>query len=155
MSLPLTSLLVATLSFATSGFAQQTSLKTTLEEISGTIPAHVGVAIIDLQTNQAFAINGDDEFPMQSVFKLHLALAALHLVDEGKLSLDQNKPGTGDRNGEVFSAVNDVGILILPGGRKIVIAAFVTRARAELNEVEKVIAKISGTVYEYYRNPID
>ena len=34
-------------------------------------------------------LNADSKPPMQSVFKLPLALAALHLVEQKKLSLDQ------------------------------------------------------------------
>lgn len=87
--LPVGSLLLCAFSFATSLFAQPTSLKTSLEEISRTIPADVGIAVINLQTHEMLAINGDERFPMQSVFKFHIALAALHLVDEGKLFLEQ------------------------------------------------------------------
>jgi beta-lactamase class A len=291
-SLLVSSLLLCVFSFAASLFAQPTSLKTSLEEICRAIPADVGVAIIDSQTNDTLAINGDERFPMQSVFKFHIALAALHLVDEGKLFLDQEyrvtkdhyfktmsvlmrahpeanvdvtlkeliswtvmnsdnvacdmlfdilggpnkvheyirrlgindiaivateremhndwkvqftnwttpkataqllklfyegkvlskesnellwklmvdtpnapkrlkgmlpegtvvarKPGTGDSNGEVFGAVNDVGILVLKNGKIIIIAAFVTRAKGEFKDVEEGIAKMCRSVYDYY-----
>ena len=33
--------------------------------------------------------NAEKKLPMQSVFKYHIALAVLDLVDQGKLSLDQ------------------------------------------------------------------
>jgi beta-lactamase class A len=291
-SLSLISLFLCALSFTTSIFAQPTALRTTLEEITRNISAEVGVTVIDLQSNDTLSINGNVRFPMQSVYKFHIAMAVLHLVDEGKLSLAQkyrvtkdhyfktlsvlmrvypeanvdvtlkelitwmvinsdnvacdilfdilggpdkvqnyikglgindisivaterqmhndwkvqftnwttpkataellmlfysggilrksskellwklmvdaanapkrlkgmlpegtvvaHKPGTGDNNGEVFSAVNDVGILVLPNGRKIIIAAFVTRAKEEFMVVEERIAKISRTVYDYY-----
>jgi beta-lactamase class A len=186
----------------------------------------VGVALIDLETSDTLAINGDKRFPMQSVFKFHIALAALHLVDEGRLFLDQEytvtndhyfktwsvlmrahpeanvevkatvrllksfyegellskqgsdllwklmvdtpnapkrlqgmlpegtivarKPGTGDTNGEVFGAVNDVGIMVLPNGRKIIIAVFVTRAKGDFKDVEAGIARMSRAVYDHY-----
>jgi len=51
--------------------------------------ASVGVLIYDFSTKQSFGINQDKHFPMQSVFKLHIALAVLDMVDRGKLSLSQ------------------------------------------------------------------
>jgi len=50
--------------------------------------AIVGVSIIGPNPNQTLAINGDAHLPMQSVYKLHLALAVLDQVDKGILSLD-------------------------------------------------------------------
>ena len=35
-------------------------------------------------------MNGSAHFPMQSVYKLPIAMALLHLVDEAELSLDQS-----------------------------------------------------------------
>lgn len=272
--------------------AQTTSLKKSLKDISQTMEADVGVAIIDLQNNDTLSINGDKHFPMQSVFKFHIALAALRRVDEGKLSLDQKfsvtkdhyfpswsvlmrahpeanievtlkdlitwsvmnsdniacdmlfeilggpepvnkfinalgitdvaiaaterqmhggwnvqfenwttpkataallklfdegkiltaeskaflwqlmtdtpnaprrlkgmlpegtvvarKPGTGASNGEVFGAVNDVGIMILPNGKKIVMAVYVTRAKGQFKDIEAGIAKMARAVYEQF-----
>ncbi len=277
---------------ATSLFAQTISLKTSLEDVSHMIQGDVGVAILDLQSNDTVSLNGDKHFPMQSVFKFHIALAVLRLVDEKKLSLDKKyritkdhyfktwsvlmrtypeanvdvtlrelitwtvmnsdnvacdilldilggpdkvykfigtvgitdiaivateremhndwnvqfsnwttphatvtllklfydgkiltteskeflwklmvdtpnapkrlkgmlpegtvvarKPGTGDSNGEVFGAVNDVGILVLPNGKKIIIAAYVTRSKGEFEDVEEGIAKMSRVVYDYF-----
>lgn len=277
---------------ATSLFAQAISLKTALEDVSRTIQGDVGVAIADLQSNDTLSLNGDKHFPMQSVFKFHIALAVLRLVDEGKLSLDQKyavskdhyfkawsvlmraypeahvdvtlkelitwtvmnsdnvacdmlfdilggpgevhkfitaigitdiaivateremhsdwnvqfsnwttpnatasllklfdegkilipesqeflwklmtdtpnspkrlkgmlpegtvvarKPGTGDTNGEVFGAVNDVGILVLPNGKKIIMAAYVSRAKGEFKAIEEGIARMSRVVYDHF-----
>jgi beta-lactamase class A len=70
------------------------------------------------------------------------------MLPEGTVAA--RKPGTGDSNGEFFSAVNDVGILVLPNGKKIIIAAFVTRAKGEFEAVEEGIAKMSRAVYDYY-----
>lgn len=273
-------------------FAQIDSLKASLKNISLTIQGEIGVAIIDVETDDTLSINGDKHFPMQSVFKFHIALAALRSVDEGKLMLDQKylvtkshyfktwsilmrkhpeahvevtlkelitwtvmnsdnvacdmlldilggtgkvqafikdiginnisivatekemhsdwnvqflnwttpkattallrlfydskilttesqeflwklmvdtpnapkrlkgmlpegtvvarKPGTGDSNGEVFGAVNDVGILVLPNGKIIIIAVYVTRAKGEFKAVEEQISKMARVVYDYF-----
>ncbi len=73
--------------FAT--FAQTGSLKQKLEQIISTKKADIGVSIYGLTSKDTLNINGDKHFPMQSVFKFHIALAVLHQVDNGKLSLDQ------------------------------------------------------------------
>lgn len=50
--------------------------------------ATVGVAISGIDPRDTISINGNKHLPMQSVFKYHLALAVLHQVDQGTLSLD-------------------------------------------------------------------
>lgn len=51
--------------------------------------ATVGVAIWGTDPGDSLSILGSRHLPMQSVYKYHLALAVLHQVDQGKLSLDQ------------------------------------------------------------------
>ena len=51
--------------------------------------AIVGVSIIGSKGEDTLSINGNRHFPMQSVFKFHIALAVLSEVDKGKLKLDQ------------------------------------------------------------------
>lgn len=292
ITLPFSVLLCILLSATTSLFSQTTLLKTSIEDISRAIDAEVGVSIVDLQSNETLSLNGDKPFPMQSVFKFHIALAVLRLVDQRKLLLHEKyrvrkdhyfktwsvlmrtypeanvevtlkdlitwsvmnsdnvacdmllnilggpgkvhefiktigitdiaivateqemhkdwnvqfsnwttpnataallrlfyhgkilsaesneflwnlmtdtpnapkrlkgmlpegtvvarKPGTGDSNGEVIGAVNDVGILVLPNGKPIIMAAYVTRAKGEFKAVEDGIAKMSRLVYDHF-----
>jgi len=273
-------------------FAQTKTLKTSLENINPTIQGEIGVAVMDPQTDDTLSLHGNKHFPMQSVFKFHIALAALRLVDEGKLLLDQKykvtkdhyfktwsvlmrtypeanvevtlkelitwtvmnsdnvacdllfeilggpkkvdmfiktigivdisivateremhkdwnvqfsnwttpnatakllklfyegkiltnmskeflwklmvdtpnapkrlkgmlpegtvvarKPGTGNSNGEVLGAVNDVGILVLPNGKKIIMAIYVTRAKGEITATEELMARMSRAVYDHF-----
>jgi beta-lactamase class A/beta-lactamase class A VEB len=49
----------------------------------------VGVSIIGNDGKDTLSLHGDRRFPMQSVFKFHIALAVLSEIDKGKLSLDQ------------------------------------------------------------------
>jgi len=49
----------------------------------------VGVGVLDMQTGTTWYHSGEEAFPMQSVFKLPLAIAVLKQVDKGELSLDQ------------------------------------------------------------------
>lgn len=65
------------------------TLQKDIETILKDKNASVGVSIYDFSTKQSFGINQDKYFPMQSVFKLHIALAVLDLVDRGQLSLSQ------------------------------------------------------------------
>src|SRR5579862_599953 len=70
--------------------AQQTdSLR---EKITGIIAlkhARVGVAIAGKNGKDTLSINGEGHFPLQSVFKFHIALAVLSQIDQGKFSVDQ------------------------------------------------------------------
>jgi beta-lactamase class A len=47
----------------------------------------VGVALIDLKSGEIKQVNGDDAFPLQSVFKYHIAAKVLEQVDKGKWKL--------------------------------------------------------------------
>jgi beta-lactamase class A/beta-lactamase class A VEB len=65
------------------------SLRKKIEQIISDKNAVVGVSIIGNRGTDTLSINGDKRFPMQSVFKFHIALAVLSEVDKGRLSLDQ------------------------------------------------------------------
>src|SRR3546814_4902554 len=51
-------------------------------------PGVLGVAILDLGTGEMKGVNAEKPMPMQSVFKLPLAIAVMDAADKGKLSLD-------------------------------------------------------------------
>lgn len=65
------------------------SFRQKIQQIISTRKATVGVSIIGSNSKDTLSINGETHFPMQSVFKFHIALAVLSQVDQGKLSLDQ------------------------------------------------------------------
>ncbi len=64
-------------------------LRKEIEKIVSDKNAVVGVSIIGNKGKDTISLHGDKRFPMQSVFKFHIALAVLSEVDKGKLSLDQ------------------------------------------------------------------
>lgn len=64
-------------------------LRNDIQEILSDKNAVVGVSIIGNNGKDTLSIHGDRKFPMQSVFKFHIALAVLSEIDKGKLSLDQ------------------------------------------------------------------
>ncbi|MFC3120114.1 class A beta-lactamase, subclass A2 [Agaribacter flavus] len=67
-----------------------TNLKQNIEDLLATKNATVGVEIVGPHRKDVVSINSHARFPMQSVFKFHIALVVLSEVDKGKLSLEQN-----------------------------------------------------------------
>lgn len=75
-----------------SGQIYAQSLESLKQDIMGVIKskkATVGVSINGTNPSDTLSIHGDERFPMQSVFKFHIALMVLSEVDKGRLSLDQ------------------------------------------------------------------
>lgn len=67
----------------------QTALETQISEIAGQINGKTGVYALVLETGESVSYNGDQRYPMQSVYKFPIAMAVLDKVDKGELSLDQ------------------------------------------------------------------
>ncbi|WP_028980828.1 class A beta-lactamase, subclass A2 [Sporocytophaga myxococcoides] len=65
------------------------SLRSDIEALLSTKKAKVGVSIMGDNLRDTLSINGDQHFPMQSVFKFHIALTVLSQIQQGKFSLDQ------------------------------------------------------------------
>ncbi|ULQ61004.1 class A beta-lactamase, subclass A2 [Brucepastera parasyntrophica] len=70
-------------------FAQTENLQKNIEQILSGKKATVGIAIYGEESKDILNINGNAHFPMQSVFKFHIALAVLNEVDKGNLKLNQ------------------------------------------------------------------
>lgn len=70
--------------------AQSPLLKEQIETIVTGKQATVGVAVWGPDDLEPLLVNPFEKFPMQSVFKLHLAMLVLHQVDQGKLDLNQS-----------------------------------------------------------------
>ncbi|MEZ4800304.1 MAG: serine hydrolase [Flavobacteriales bacterium] len=65
------------------------ALRAEIENIISNKKAVVGVSIIANNGKDTLSVNGDSRFPMQSVFKFHIALAVLSEIEKGHLALDQ------------------------------------------------------------------
>lgn len=65
------------------------SLRKKIQQIISTKNAVVGVSIIGNNEKDTLSINDDRHFPLQSVFKFHIALAVLSEIDKRKFSLNQ------------------------------------------------------------------
>lgn len=87
-TLHLTTLLFLFISCQTSAQTVN-SLRQKIEQIVSTKNAIVGVSIIGDNGKDTLTINGDRHFPLQSVFKFHIALAVLSQIDQGNFSLNQ------------------------------------------------------------------
>jgi beta-lactamase class A len=85
-------LLTALLLVLNSFNSQAQSIETLREKLLSIVAsnnAQVGIDIISDDGKDTLSINGDKAFPLQSVFKFHIGLYVLSLVDEGKFSLEQ------------------------------------------------------------------
>lgn len=69
--------------------AKDNDLQNQIASIAKSIIGQVGVAARVIETGEAVQWQGDTEFPMQSVYKLPIAMAVLHQVDKRRLKLDQ------------------------------------------------------------------
>jgi beta-lactamase class A len=77
--------------FSFQAFAQNAiELQQEIEQMISTKNATVGVSIKSMEDKEQLNINGNLNMPMMSVFKFHIALATLNLLDQGKLTLNQN-----------------------------------------------------------------
>jgi beta-lactamase class A len=70
-------------------YAQTEALKQQIENFTKTKKAEVGVSIVSIESKDTLFIGKNNHYPMQSVYKFHLALAVLNQVDKGKLALNQ------------------------------------------------------------------
>ena len=69
--------------------AQTTDLlRQKIEHIISAKKDTVGVAIMGSDGKDTLSFNGNNHFPLQSVFKFHIALAVLSQIDQGKFSLN-------------------------------------------------------------------
>jgi beta-lactamase class A/beta-lactamase class A VEB len=82
---------LTTLLFITCNISAQTidSLRQQIHQIVSAKNAMVGVSIIGNNGKDTLSFNADERFPMQSVFKFHIALAMLSQIDKKKFSLNQ------------------------------------------------------------------
>ncbi|MBP7376275.1 MAG: class A beta-lactamase [Pyrinomonadaceae bacterium] len=64
-------------------------LEKQIAEIAKDTKGKVGVAAVLLETGEAATLNADQRFPMQSVYKLPIAMAVMEQIKRGELDLDE------------------------------------------------------------------
>ncbi|RFS26374.1 class A beta-lactamase, subclass A2 [Chitinophaga silvatica] len=83
-------LFILMLSSVVFAFAQQSSLKSDVQAlIAKSKVSRVGVSVIGPEGNDILDLKSGERFPMLSVFKFHIGLYVLHLVDKKELTLNQ------------------------------------------------------------------
>lgn len=70
------------------------ALRARILEAAAPAEGRVGVAVALLGSGESVQVRGEERFPMQSVFKLPLAMTVLEAIDRGALRLDQPVPVT-------------------------------------------------------------
>jgi beta-lactamase class A/beta-lactamase class A VEB len=95
--------------FCCQAFAQTTdSLTAKIQQIILLKNVEVGVAIIGNNEKDTLSINGNQHFPLQSVFKFHIALTVLSQIDKGKFNLNQKiKIEKKDLLPDLYSPIRD------------------------------------------------
>lgn len=66
----------------------QHTLQGKFEQIADTIEGKLGVSALHIETGTSVSFNGNKKFPMQSVYKVPIAMVMLHEIDAGKFSLE-------------------------------------------------------------------
>lgn len=70
--------------------ASQNKLREQVEQIAALARGRLGAAVMVVETGESLvALNAGERFPMQSVYKLPIAMAVLRQVDNGVLKLEQ------------------------------------------------------------------
>src|SRR5205085_6983508 len=64
-------------------------LRGQIEQIAREAKGRVGAAVLIVETGETVAVHGDEQFPMQSVYKLPIGMATLREVERGRLKLEQ------------------------------------------------------------------
>ncbi len=70
-------------------YSQEQPLRQQIVKLVTNKKAEVGIAIYAVENMDTLTWHNATHYPMQSVYKFPLALAVLHQVDQGKLSLEQ------------------------------------------------------------------
>jgi len=60
-----------------------------IQQAVASIHAQIGVSAIIIETGDTINFHQEQRFPMQSTYKFPIAMAILHLVDQGKFTLQQ------------------------------------------------------------------
>lgn len=127
-------------------------LRQTIEQIVSAKNATVGLSLIGNNGLDTISINGDKHCPLQSTFKLHIALAVLSEIDKGKLSLHQKvEVKKRELHPGFWSPLRDEN----PGGGRFTIARLIQYAVSQSDNVAcDILIRIIGspkTVETYFK----
>ena len=83
------SVIITLLAACGEGGEDKHPLREKIQRIVAEKKAKVGVSIIGADHADTIAFFGEDKFPLQSVFKFHIAMVMLSEIDKGNFTLDQ------------------------------------------------------------------
>ena len=120
------------------------ALESQIAQFASVAKGRVGVAAIRLETGETVAsLNPQDNFPMQSVYKLPISMAIMKQVDDGKLTLDQKvRVGKEDYVGsKAHSPIRDK----YPNGIELTVTELLRYALVESDgSASDVLMKLAG-----------
>ena len=88
---------IALLFISITTFAQMSCINSKISKILNGKKLKAGIALYDFRTDDTLTVNGNQRFPMQSVYKFPIALALLNKVDKGTLRLSDSVFISGSR----------------------------------------------------------
>lgn len=88
---------IALLFISITTFAQMSCINSKISKILNGKKLEAGIALYDFRTDDTLTVNGNQRFPMQSVYKFPIALALLNKVDKGTLRLSDSVFISGSR----------------------------------------------------------
>lgn len=91
----------------TAAYCQKNDLKAEIARIAKSSKGIVGVSILNLETRDSLSFNGNSQLVMESVYKFPIGMYFLHLVDDGKMKLDQKIRFSKKDLPETFSPLRD------------------------------------------------
>jgi beta-lactamase class A len=84
------------------------SLRCKIELLISGKQAHIGVAVMGSKDKDTLTVNNGAHYPTMSVYKYHIALAVLRMVDFGRLRLDQKiRIAKEDLHPDMYSPLRD------------------------------------------------
>ena len=122
---------------------QTTELKKEIETIVGGKDLKLGFALYDFSTGKSISINGNDKYPMQSVFKFPIGVALLDCVSRGEFSLSDSVTLTkADLSPDLWSPIRER----WPEGVRLPLVSVMTYmvAHSDNSATDFLIHKIGG-----------
>jgi len=148
LALPLAALLARRASAGeTAGLAAR------VEAIAAPLVGRLGFSAQRLDGGTVIALNADERFPMASLFKIPIVLAALRRVHTGpgriKGLLPRGTP-VAHKTGTIGGVANDAGFVTLPDGGRMALAVFTKSSSTPVADRDRAIAETARALYDHF-----
>lgn len=134
-------------------YAQDQGLTAQIKALESQAKGIIGVSILDIETHDTLNYNAHSRLVMHSVMKFPIAMAVLHMVDQGKYKLDKTfKISKRDLAPNTYSPLRDK----YPNGTEITLADLLGYmvSQSDNDACDYILKKIGGTrvVEDYIRS---